>query len=518
MKGKTIIFLLLLLSLLISCSDAFLDLTKFPAEMEKKKCSFPEVSNFESKDKQISIFWNEQKSVNYYELYREDIFSGSYEKVYSGVELFYIDKNIEDNKFYNYRVNCYSETIDYEISDNASGIYSSYVNNEKYVHKNDALQLEFNKKEEINYYGFFNGFTLKKESVSYFKYVGEPKYLTLYIIPVSLEASKNLFLQVQVNVNDKDCTPDLIKDNGIKKVGVDGIDFNAKEITVYFRISTLIQGNTLTQSVGSYSLELKNEQFLINSSEDPNVTTFSTNSTKEVKIDWKEHARSTGYELYRDASFDGMFNEKIYSGTELQFIDNSISENKFYFYKLKPKSDYYEYRFSNSVCGIYSKAVNDITNLDQNTAVEMDFDKSINASIYSFDNNINIKKTSVGYYKYIGEPKDLVLSVKYDESQSLSNTAVFLKYIIGTKEGVPIRFLEKNYSKIQIGDIDKSLSEVSIYFKIWTETISNKITEDVGAISLELKNEYLIRKNIFATISDNKIKIVWDKVNSAKKY
>lgn len=103
----------------------------------------------------------------------------------------------------------------------------------------------------------------------------------------------------------------------------------SQDTTYYYKVISLNEVGSSSASSHTFG------KTLLLPPSPPTLCLFTATSINSITLDWNDTARTTSYQLYRDSSASGSFNQLVYSGTNSGCTDNGLSSGTRYYYKLK---------------------------------------------------------------------------------------------------------------------------------------------------------------------------------------
>ncbi len=137
----------------------------------------------------------------------------------------------------------------------------------------------------------------------------------------------------------------------------------------------------------------------------PVVKSYTENNALVIK--WSEDIGAEKYILYKDILPDGSFNEVVYKGLNLEFIDTKVNNDVFYYYKLAKKRGQKTFARSRYSMGIGSNYTKDSyeDNDTNETSYDIDMIISVDANIFYCRDSLCNEIIDTDWYSFTINPR-----------------------------------------------------------------------------------------------------------------
>ncbi len=469
---KLFSFLLVLL-IFYTCESKYTELS-YPAYIENKKSSKPNASIFEF-DKQITISWKIHKDADEYELYKDTNYNGSFtEKIYTGKNLSFVDTLINDNRFYYYKIKAVGELVNYQLSDTATGLYSSCANSILNTTRQNAMLLNLDQDYTLPVFTFFNNSDVRRTTCCFFYFAGDNNdYVLNAEFPVNPEV-ENSILYIQYIIDNTESIRYPVTMGGRTRIGIP-----KTESTVYFRVVSDNVEPQLTEDVGSFNLCLSRELL---SKRDVHAETYNNS----IRVSWTTNIDELKYEVYKSINH-GQYNY-IGECSLGEYTDNNVSAgNDYQYYVIIYHSD-----------GLVE--VSDYSNIAYLPTGDYMIGGLLNASVLTYNNKIALSWNAVngvtGYavYRYFSktdtDPVRLTTSANnFDDISCLTGVPYFYKVacIVNEREYLKndyfafgLYYTNVDYYEPDNNDISNMIDDTTTIFDEENPPVIYSVTDGLG--------------------------------------
>jgi len=468
-KLKELILVSVFFMILFGCSPSPFDFAsrqENPLTNEKsQKCK---VSSFEIENA-IVIRWDKNDKAKKYILYKDDVANGDFSNViYEGEDLSFIDKNVDIEKIYYYKLaikfdNWVSQKSDYSYG--VAGVLEDDFEDNDTKEVTKILLSDLTSDIKANIFYFEDNFNNLLKDEDWYK------------VKVSADSSTDIRIDLSSDVTNDQL---LFSKENATSISINNENKNFlfantsnSPMEFYFKIST---NTSFKNKIGNYKITIIPNFLTLPAPE--SVTAEIVNN--KINVNWTSVAGVTSYQVFRKVGTSEfvMINETDVIGTN--YVDASCDFDKDISYKIKSKNNNFYSQLS-----IESNVVK-ITSL---VAPE-----SVTAEIVN--NKINVNWTSVaGVTSY----------------QVFRKVGTFEFVMINETDVIGTNYVDTSY------DFDKDISykikskNNNFYSQLSIE--SNVVKENSTAIMI---NNNTLKASIFEF--NNKIQISWELVSGVSSY